>query len=68
MSIKQQDVTKQVNEVEDFPELVIHCHLIAAPMHFFRMATTPDEPHSKVFPSNISEIEQHHHKKTFLED
>ena len=26
ISIKQQDVTKQVNEVEDFPELVINCH------------------------------------------
>ena len=40
MSIKQKDVTKQVNEVEDFPELVINCHLIAAQMHFFSMATT----------------------------
>lgn len=59
---------KQVNEVEDFPELVINCHLIAAPMHFLSMATTPDEPHSNGFPSNISEIDRHHRKETFLED
>ena len=60
-------MTKQVNEVEDFLELVINCHLLAAAMHFFSMATTSDEPHSNGFPSNISEIEQHHRKKMFFE-
>ena len=45
---------KQVNEAEDFLELVINCHLIAAAMHFFSMTTTSDEPRSTSFPSNIS--------------
>ena len=56
-----------MNEVEDFLELVINCHLLAAAMHFFSMATTLDEPHSNGFPSNISEIERHHRKKMFFE-
>jgi len=51
---------KQVNEVEDFLELVPNCHLIAAATHFFTMATTSDKPHCNGFPS---EIKWHHHKK-----
>lgn len=32
VSDAKKDVTKQVNEIEDFLELVINCHLIAAPI------------------------------------
>jgi hypothetical protein len=62
-----QDITKHVNEIEDFLELVVNCHLIAAAMHFFSMATTSDEPHSNGFPSNIAEMEQHRRQKILFE-
>ena len=43
-----------VNQIEDFLELVITCHLVAAAMHFFSVHSVSDEPHSNGFPSNIA--------------
>ena len=40
------DISGKVNEVEDFLELVINCHLIAAALHFFSMESVSDTPHS----------------------
>ena len=37
---------RQVNEAEDFLELVINWHLIAAAMHWFSINTTSDESHT----------------------
>ena len=38
MSVMQRTPWKQVNEVEDFLELVPNCHLIAAVMHAHHVA------------------------------
>ena len=53
---KGKDVKNQVNEVEDFLEIVVECHLIAAAMHHFGMSCTSDRPSSNGFPSNIKEM------------
>ena len=61
------DIMKQVNEVEDFLELVVNCHLIAVTMHFFQMSCISDEPHRNAFPSNIADLELNSRKKLFYE-
>ena len=60
-------ITSHVNQIEDFLELVITCHLVAAAMHFFSMSNTCDEPHSNGFPSNVREMEQYHRKKMLFD-
>ncbi len=59
------DVKNQVNEVEDFLELVITCHLLAAAMHFFSMESTEDTPHSSGFPTEIREADKYQRKRVF---
>ena len=59
-------ITSHVNQIEDFLELVITCHLVAAAMHFFSMYSVSDEPHSNGFPSNIAEMELYRRKNIFF--
>lgn len=47
-------VKSQASEVEDFLELVINCHLLAAVMHFFGMSSTKDAPSRNQFPPHMS--------------
>ena len=48
------DVTGHVNEVEEFIELVVRCHLIMSGLHYFSMNSLTDKPHSNVFLPTIS--------------
>ena len=45
----------RVNEVEDFIELVVSCHLLAAALHYFGMQSVSDSPHSNGFDAQISQ-------------
>jgi len=49
-------VKQQVNEVEDFLELVVKGHIIAAALHFFSMSVVSDSPKTSVFPSNVNDM------------
>ena len=51
------EIKHQVNEVEDFLELVIRGHMIAAAVHFFNMSDESDSPHSSAFPSDIARMD-----------
>ena len=56
-----------VNELEDFPEIVIRMHLIATSMTFFSVASTDDEPHSNLFPVNIETLSVQEKKKLLFD-
>lgn len=58
-------IKHHVNEIEDFLELVINCHLIVAALHFFGMADIEDTPHTNAFPSNIATLPHNSCKKFF---
>ena len=62
-NVEGKKITSRVNQIEDFLELVITCHLVAAAMHFFSMCSVSDEPHSNGFPSNIAEMELYRRNK-----
>lgn len=47
-------IKHQVNEVEDFLELITKGHMIAAAVHFFNVF---DRPHSSTFPSDIAPMD-----------
>ena len=59
------DISKRVNEVEDFLELVITCHLIAAALHYFSMESVSDPPHSNGFPCEILQMDLSERRKIF---
>ena len=53
---KAKSVTSHVNEIEDFLELCIQCHLITAALQFFSMKSLTDSPHSNGFPSDVQKL------------
>lgn len=53
---KGKEVKHQVNEVEDFLELVTKCHLVAATMHHFGMKNISDCPSKNGFPCDIEAL------------
>lgn len=59
------DVTGYVNDIEDFLEAVIRCHLVAAALHYFSMSSLSDKPHSNAFPSNYATLPTHKRKQVF---
>lgn len=59
------DITGRVNEIEDFFELVVNCHLISATMHYFSMESLSDTPHSNGFDMHISEKSLNERAKVF---
>lgn len=61
------EVKGHVNEIEDFLELVIRCHLVAAALHFFSMSSTDDHPHSNAFPDGFSSFPAPKRKKVVLD-
>lgn len=48
------DITGRFNATIDFFELVVHCHIIAATLHFFGMKGIEDSPVFNALPSRIS--------------
>lgn len=48
------DVTGRFNATIDFFELIVHCHIIAAALHFFGMSGTDETPSFNALPSNLS--------------
>ena len=56
VNVGKKAVKNQASEVEDFLELVINCHLLAAVMHFFGMSSTSDTPNRNEFPSEIDSM------------
>ena len=61
------DVKGHVNEIEDFLELVIRCHLIEATLHFFAMRNTTDTPHANTFPPGFASLPFHKRKELFFD-
>ena len=60
MNVKQKEVKNQGSEVEDFLELVITCHLLAATMHFFGMSSRKDVPSRNRFPDEVNHMSRLH--------
>ena len=52
----RKELKHQVNEVEDFLELVTACHLTSAAMHFFGMKLIDDSPSRNGFSEPITHI------------
>lgn len=59
-------VSGHVNEVQDFLELVIRCHIIAVAMHYFGMKSVTDEPDASVLPPGIADLPLDQRQKQFL--
>ena len=59
------DISGRVNDIEDFLELVINCHLIAAALHYFSMESVSDTPHSNGFPCEILQKDLSERRKIF---
>lgn len=53
VNVGRKEVKNQASEVEDFLERVITCHLLAAAMHFFGMASVEDVPSRICFPDEV---------------
>ena len=49
VNVSRKELKHQVNEVEDFLELVTECHLVPAAMHFFGMKSVDDSLSRSVF-------------------
>lgn len=49
-SSEHRRVKGHVNEIEDFLEIVVRCHLIAAALNFFAMDSIDDKPKANAFP------------------
>lgn len=64
---KSKSITSHVNEIEDFLELCIECHLIVAALHFFSMSSLSDTPQSNGFPSNVHSLPQKQKKKMLFD-
>ena len=63
----RKELKHQVNEVEDFFELVIACHLIAAAVHFFEMKSVDDIPCRYSFSDIVGQMPQYRREKVFLD-
>lgn len=61
------NVTGHVNEIEDFLETVIRCHLISAALHFFLMSNIGDSPHTNDIPPAFKSLPLKKRKAIFLE-
>lgn len=61
------DVKGHVNEIEDFLELVVKCHMIEAALHFFSMSTIDDRPHSNSFPAGFASLPFSKRKALFFD-
>ena len=48
------DITGRFNATIDFFELIVHCHIIAAALHFFGMKEITDSPKFNALPSCMS--------------
>lgn len=49
-------VKGHVNEIQDFLELIVRCHIVAVTMHYFSMANCEDQPHTSAFPPNVKSL------------
>ena len=56
VNVGRKEVKNQASEVEDFLELVITCHLLAAAMPFFGMASVEDVPSGNCFPDEVKSM------------
>ena len=60
-------VTGHVNDIEDFLEVVIRCHLISAALHFFSMSSISDCPHTNDIPPSFKSLPLQKRKGVFLD-
>lgn len=65
VNVSRKELKHQVNEVEDFLELVTECHLISAAMHFFGMKSVDDPPSRSGFSDEINHLPLYQRKKIF---
>lgn len=45
-----------MNACEDFLELIMTRHILAAAMDYLNMSTLEDDPHSSLLPANIESL------------
>lgn len=65
VNVSRKELKHQVNEVEDFLELVTECHLISAAMHFFGMKSVNDPPSRSGFSDELNHLPLYQRKKMF---
>ena len=65
VNVSRKELKHQVNEVEDFLELVTECHLISAAMHFFGMKSVDDPPSRSGLSDEINHLPLYQWKKIF---
>ena len=67
VNVSRKELKHQVNEVEDFLELVIECHLISAAMQFFGMKSVDDSPSRSGFSDELKHLPLYQWKKVFFD-
>ena len=65
VNMGRKELKHQVNEVENFFELVVICHLISAVMHFFGIKSVIDTPSINGFSDLVNQLPLHHRKLFF---
>lgn len=56
INVGQKELKHHVNQVEDFLEIVIECHLIAAAILFFGMKSVDDSPSRNGFSDELKQL------------
>ena len=65
VNVSRKELKHQVNEVEDFLELVTECHLVSAAMHFFGMKSVDDSLSRSVLSDEINHLPLYQRKELF---
>ena len=65
INVGQKELKHHVNQVEDFLEIVIECHLIAAAILFFGMKSVDDSPSRSGFSDELKQLPLYQRKKVF---
>ena len=61
------DVHKDVNAVDDFVQVALSGHIIAAAMECFGMKSLGDKPNQDIVPSNVESLSKEEKKQVFFE-
>lgn len=60
------DVHKDVNATEDFVQVVLSAHIIAAAMEYFGMESLGDKPNPNLIPSDVNSLTKEEKKRVLF--
>ena len=64
---RSRDVHKDVNAVDDFVQVALSGHIIAAAMECFGMKSLGDKPNQDIVPSNVESLSKEEKKQVLFE-